>query len=644
MITLRGKTGSYGYAIGCAYIRNENAEVDIAYAQNTSDEIDRLKQAVFKAAKQLESLKSGTDDTTVSIIDAQIALLTDQTYIDRISQRIESDKVVAEYAVWLEGNAIADELSKVDSEYISGRSEDIRGITQKLTQKLTGMSEMAPMLENTIVVADELTPEYVSMIDRTKVCGLVSRRGSKTSHVAILCENYGIPYIYGIDVLNSDIVSGTELAMNADEATLYLCPDEQTKKSIKKCRDESEIPLQMPAGEPGYVKVMANISNVKDVENVLKAQADGIGLYRTEFLFMGQSLPTEEEQFEAYQKVAKAMDGREVIIRTIDIGADKKTTCISLPKEENPALGKRAIRICLEDTKLFRTQLRAILRASCNGNVSVMYPMITSAWEIREIKAQVDLAAAELKERGVEYAIPKQGVMIETPAAAILSDELAEYVDFFSIGTNDLTQYTLALDRTQEELERFYAPYSEAIFRLIEIVINNAHQKGVRVGICGELGGDINAIPRLIRMGIDELSMAPSKIQRARAQILSKYKFEESVTELEWWDKLFELTYAERMNRDYENGFKMTYFRVEEEKDTILIETMYLPEEKRGAGIGTSIMNDFLEEYSNQNIRLLAIEDRRDWYISLGFETVKRIEENGYVSYVMYRSKTVAER
>lgn len=511
MEILSGKIGVNGYAIGKAYILKEKPVVEKQFSDNPEDELKRFHAAVAIVSDQLTQRKANADKETSDIVDVQIMILSDEEYAERIGRRILSEGVVAEYAVYSEGYAIANEISNIDNDYLKGRSADIRGITNSLTDALMGNVKELAFEEDTIVIADELTPEFVASIDRTKVVGLVSRKGSRTSHVSILCGNYSIPYLYGVEINDFQMQAGCEIAIDACEGKVYICPDGETSAKILNLKESAQRVSETIIGSE-KITLMANIGSPKDIEDVLKAGAEGIGLFRTEFLYMGDTLPTEEEQFEAYRAVAEAMGDKETIIRTMDIGADKKSSCISLPKEENPALGKRAIRISLENTDMFRTQLRAILRAACFGNVSIMFPMITSVSEVEEIKQQIEMAVDELSKAKIDYRRPRIGVMIETPAAAVMSDALSEAVDFFSIGTNDLTQYTLALDRMAEGLDRFYDPYSEAVMRLIETVVRNAHQKGVRVGICGELGGDIKAVPRFFEMGIDELSMSPSKI------------------------------------------------------------------------------------------------------------------------------------
>ncbi len=510
MDTFEGKVAASGYAVGPAYILDNAPVADSRQITECSDELNRLKKAVNEITASLTSAKSVADDVSKQIIDAQIALLNDITYIDRISKYISENTVCAEYAVSTVGKDIADEMALADDPYISERSFDIIGITDRLAKTLMGISSKELPPYPVIIFAKELSPEFVSTMDKSKVLGFVSERGSKTSHVSILCSNYGVPYLYGINIDELSVNDFDEVALDSDRNALFIHPDEQSKSEISyKSFSIKETSLQNVCSQ---VRIYANINSPSDIDDVLSHNADGIGLYRTEFLYMKESLPDEETQYEAYKSIVQAMDGKEVIIRTMDIGADKQSSCLRLPAEPNPALGRRAIRICLDDVDLFRTQLRALLRAGVYGNLSVMFPMITSLKEVNDIKEQLNISAHELDEKKIPYKIPSLGIMIETPSAAIMSDELAKHVDFFSIGTNDLTQYTLALDRMSEVLDRFYDPYSESVMRLMETVIKNGHKNNIKVGICGELAGDPSIVSRLVDMGIDELSMSPSKM------------------------------------------------------------------------------------------------------------------------------------
>lgn len=510
MKKLTGKCGAPGYSIGHAYFLKELKEIERTPVNDVSVEMDRFNRCVSSILNSFSSQMETADTLTKDIYDVQISILTDMLYVDRILNYIKEEVVLAEYAVKEVGLALADEIEGLDSEYLSERSSDIRGITQRLIDELTEANNYSDIPKNSIIVADELTPQFLLSIDKSNVCGIISKNGSKTSHAAILCGNYCIPYLYGIDI--KEIEAGSELAIDMSEQVVYINPDDTVKEKILSLIDENMKPENISI-DTKNIRIMANISSKDDLVYVNKYNADGVGLYRTECLFMGEKLPTEDEQFLDYKAIAEELAGKELIIRTVDLGADKQSPCVNLPTETNPALGKRGIRICLEDTELFRTQLKAIMRAACFGNISIMYPMITSVKELEQINEQIKLASEELMNDGIDFKVPSQGIMIETPAAAMLSDILADYVDFFSIGTNDLTQYVLASDRL---LGDNYDVNSEAIMRFIELVVNNAHKKGVKVGICGELAGDLNYIERLCRIGVDELSMSANKINPAR--------------------------------------------------------------------------------------------------------------------------------
>ena len=516
MKKLIGKAGAWGYSTGYAHaVRNEQA-IEKKRIQDADAELKRLANGISSVCEKIRAKKAGLDKNSSDILEVQIALLQDEAFGSRIRQFIENEAVNAEYAVSRAGSDLAEEFSHMDNTYMRERSADIRGITSRLIKELKGEDTEDRFSENTILVVEELTPEYVSSIDRSKVSGVVSRNGAKTSHAAILCGNYGIPYLYGIDI--SQITEGMELAIDGESAELYLEPDRDVKDRIIKERAVASQKVTL-SDVPDRIKIMANIGSPEDLFGVLQNQAEGIGLYRSEFLYMGANLPTEEEQYLAYKTVAEAMNGKETVIRTMDIGADKKASCMILPKEENPALGRRAIRICLEEPELFRTQLRALMRAACHGNISVMYPMITSVKELEDIQEQINLAEQELKIRGEQYRIPAQGIMIETPAAAIMSDELAKEVDFFSIGTNDLTQYTMAADRMNARVKNIFNSEDPAVLRMIEITARNAHAAGIWVGICGESGANTRLTPFFMECGIDELSVAASSVLNVRRAV-----------------------------------------------------------------------------------------------------------------------------
>lgn len=513
------KIANGGIALGKAFILSDDIKVE-KISGEPENEIKRFESASNTVCKSFEALiKKAQDEgnnVLSGILDAQLSIAGDPVIKEKITEYIKSQSVNAEFAVLTVGESTANEFKAMDNDYIKARSEDVLIVSKKVIKTLLGKAEDIPS-EPAVIFADEISPEQMVTVGEKNLLAMVTVNGSSLSHTAILAGTYDIPYVFG---LPSDlkISSETEIAVDGDEGVIIIEPDKATKEIFaEKIRKADEEAKNITREDDLPVELFANITCVEDADRAIKNGAEGIGLFRTEFLFMNRrELPSEEEQFEAYKKVAEKMAGKEVIIRTMDIGSDKKTECLPLPNEENPALGRRAIRICLENTDLFRTQLRAILRVAKYGNIGIMYPMIASAWEIDAIKEQVALAAEELKNRGEKYAVPKQGIMIETPAAAVISDVLAEKVDFFSIGTNDLTQYALALDRQSEGLDEFYDPHHEAVYRLIEMVVTNAHKHNVKVGICGELGGNPKALERLIKCGVDELSMAPAKLKKAR--------------------------------------------------------------------------------------------------------------------------------
>lgn len=523
---LRGKTGNRGTAVGRIYLKPETIRSEKRPVDDIGGETARFVNVLHQVRAALCKTAESADINAKDILEAQVLMLEDETFIESIRKKIEAG-INADYAVFEAGNETADIFEAMPDAYLKARASDVRNIAEKLRLSLLGFENREVIDFPCIYVADELTPEEMTKLDKDCVLGIVTNRGSANSHTSILAGNYGIPYLYGVDFDRIKVGKAAEAALDADNGILTLDPDEEIKKKLRDRKKAEEAVLSAADSYSGKVKVYANIGGPEDVGEVLDNGADGIGLFRTEFLYMNRStLPSEEEQFEAYKKVLEDMDGREVVIRTMDIGADKQTDCLRLPAEENPALGKRAIRICLEDTDLFRTQLRAILRAAVYGNPYIMYPMIASADEVDAAKEQVRIAAQELDDRQVKYRIPPQGIMIETPAAAVISDLLAEKADFFSIGTNDLCQYTTALDRQAEGMERFYHPNHEAVLRLMALTVKNAHEKGIWVGVCGEMGGDPEIMPRLCEMGVDELSMSPQKVRKAKAVLTSLLKEE----------------------------------------------------------------------------------------------------------------------
>jgi phosphotransferase system enzyme I (PtsI) len=454
-------------------------------------------------------------------------ILEDEDYLDAIDSMIRTECVNAEYAVAVTGDNFAEMFAGMDDDYMKARAADITDISNRLVRNLSGETEVdLGTLGPSIIVADDLTPSETVQMDKDKILAFVTVHGSTNSHTAILARMMNIPALVGVPMDLCQLQSGTLAVVDGFKGEVCFEPSEEICKEALRRMDEEkekqELLLALKDKETvtldgKEIKLYANIGSVSDVGYVLENDAEGIGLFRSEFLYLGKNdFPTEEEQFQAYKQVAQMMAGKKVIIRTLDIGADKQVDYFHLGEEENPALGYRAIRICLKQPEIFKTQLRALLRAAVYGNISIMYPMIISTEEVEQIYEIVEEVRKELEEAGIPYQIPEQGIMIETPAAVMISDELAQMVDFFSIGTNDLTQYTLAIDRQNAKLDDFYQPHHKAIMRMIQMVADNAHRHGKWVGICGELGADLELTEQFVRMGIDELSVAPSMILKIR--------------------------------------------------------------------------------------------------------------------------------
>lgn len=529
---LYGKTGNGGIAVGKIFLKKEAPIPERETVSDIEEELQKFEKSFLKVKDNLQNAIKTADPTTKDILEAQLMMLEDKAFSENIKDKIKSG-MNASYAAYETGNENAKALEEMEDDYLRARAFDMRDIGAKIYLEIMGVASSELLDEPCIYVTEELTPEQISKLDKTKILGIVTRKGSANSHTAILAGNYGLPYLFSVDFDREVMAKADSAVMDAKEGILILSPTDKVKKEYSEKMETEKEALLSSENYNGKIKVYANIGTPADVEDVLREGANGIGLFRTEFLYMNrETLPTEEEQFEAYKTVLEKMQGGEVVIRTMDIGADKKTGCLKLSDEENPALGKRAIRICLENPELFRTQLRALLRAAAFGPLYIMYPMIASPEEIDDIQEQVKTAAKELDERNEKYRIPPQGIMIETPAAAMISDILAEKVDFFSIGTNDLTQYTIALDRQAEGMDRFYHPDHEAVLRLIALSVKNGHEKGIWVGVCGEMGGNPEMIPKLYEMGIDELSMSPHKVKKAKSILMNVAGAKESTENL----------------------------------------------------------------------------------------------------------------
>lgn len=521
-----GKKIYSGIAIGkiLFYTKAEN-QVVRKKIENPEDEIVRYEAAKQTAMEELGELyKKAVKD--VGEVNAQIfeihsMMLEDDDYNDSVYSLIRSQSVNAEYAVGITGDNFADMFGNMEDEYFKNRSVDVKDVSERVIAILNGVDTNAKISnEPVIIVAEDLAPSETVQMDKEKLLAFVTRFGSSNSHTAILARMMSIPALIDVDILEE--WNGKMAIVDGYSGTLIISPDDETLDKFAKIQKEDiekRKLLEVLKGKENStlsgqkINLFANIGNSTDLASVLQNDAGGIGLFRSEFLFLEKDdYPTEEEQFKVYKQVAETMAGKKVIIRTLDIGADKQVGYFKLDKEENPAMGYRAIRICLTRPEIFETQLRAIFRASAYGSISIMYPMIISVAEVRKIKSIVEKIKAELDLDHIPYGEIEQGIMIETPAAAIISDLLASEVDFFSIGTNDLTQYTLAIDRQNAKLDEFYDSHHEAVLRMIQLVIDNAHKAGIWAGICGELGADMTLTERFLKMGIDEISVSPGCI------------------------------------------------------------------------------------------------------------------------------------
>ena len=527
--------GVYGaIAIGkISVLKKNDAAVTRVHVEDTAAEKARVEKAKQAAAEQLQAIHDKAlkevGETNAQIFEIHIMMLEDEDYNESIANIIDTQQVNAEYAVAVTSDNFAEMFAAMDDAYMQARSADVRDISNRIIANLTGAADSsAESCDSMIVCADDLAPSETVALDKDKVLAFVTAHGSSNSHTAILARNMNIPAVIGMgDEFFTEIFSGTPAIVDGYTGTVIVDPDEATvaEYTAKRTSDEEKKRLlQELKGKENVtvdgrkINIYANISGIDNIGAVLLNDAGGIGLFRSEFLYLENSdFPTEEQQFHAYKRVLESMAGKKVIIRTLDIGADKQVGYFGLKKEENPALGYRAIRICLTRPEIFKTQLRALYRASVYGNLGIMFPMITSVKEVERIKEICEEVKAELRSDGIEYSDKIElGIMIETPAAALISDRLAPMVDFFSVGTNDLTQYTLACDRQNPDIEEFIDTHHEAILRLIEMSAENAHKNGAWIGICGELAADTTLTERFLRMGIDELSVSPSFVLKVR--------------------------------------------------------------------------------------------------------------------------------
>lgn len=536
MEVYQGKSVFGGIAIGRISVhKKDEQQVKRVRIEDSEQEILRYRQAKQTAMEQLQGLYQKAlkevGEANAAIFEIHQMMLEDDDYNESVENIIRMQQVNAEYAVASTGDNFAQMFSAMDDDYMRARSADVKDISERVLSVLGGRATgIAASGEPVIIVADDLAPSETVQLNKDLVLSFVTVHGSVNSHTAILARTMSIPALIGTAIPLTDDIDGKVGIVDGKNGCIYVDPDEDTlgrMQQLKLEEQEKKELLQTLKGRENITidgkKIMlyANIGNSKDLAAVLQNDAGGIGLFRSEFIYLERdTFPTEEEQFQIYRTVAETMAGKPVIIRTLDIGADKKCDYFEMEPEENPAMGCRAIRICLTRPEIFKTQLRALFRASAFGNISIMYPMIISVDELRKIKTIVAEIRQELTEQGVTFGEPKQGIMIETPAAVMMSEELAKEVDFFSIGTNDLTQYTLAIDRQNSKLDAFYDPHHPAVLRMIQMVVENAHKAGIWAGICGELGADTTLTRRFLAMGVDELSMSPGSILPVRKIIL----------------------------------------------------------------------------------------------------------------------------
>ena len=535
MQIFNGKGVFGGIAIGkISLYRRKEKKIKRNHIDDIPAELDRFEEAKRTAIKQLQELYNKAlaevGEANAAIFEVHQMMLEDEDYLDSITNIIKTQSVNAEYAVGTTGDNFAQIFSSMEDAYMKERAADVKDISERILTVLSGGSQQVINTnEPVIVLADDLAPSETVQLDKDKVLAFVTQLGSTNSHTAILARTMNIPALISVNMELSEEYDGVLAVVDGYTGSIYVDPDEDTLTKMKKKQAEDlekKALLEQLKGKENItldgkkINIYANIGNSNDVANVLKNDAGGIGLFRSEFLYLEKSdYPTEEEQFSIYKTVAENMAGKKVIIRTLDIGADKQIDYFNLEHEDNPAMGYRAIRICLDRKELFKTQLRALYRASAYGKISIMFPMIISVTEVKEIKAIVEEVKAELKDQGIPYSDVELGIMIETPAAVMISDLLAKEVDFFSIGTNDLTQYALAIDRQNPRLDKIYDSHHRGILRMIKMVADNAHANGIWMGICGELAADLSLTETFLSMGIDELSVSPSLILGLRKKV-----------------------------------------------------------------------------------------------------------------------------
>lgn len=540
MVVINGKGVYGGIVFGkLSFFQRKDVSVKRTRIEDKEAEKKRFEKAKEKTLEQLQALYDKAlkevGETNAQIFEIHQMMVEDDDYNESVNSIIDSQSVNAEYAVAVTADNFAEMFGSMEDEYMKARAADVRDISNRIIGNFQADSdELNTADEKTIICSDDLAPSETVQLDKSKVLAFVTTGGSANSHTAILARTMNIPAVIGVSELTEEY-SGKNAIVDGYKGTVYIEPDEKTSEEMKKKQEEDikkkEL-LQQLKGMENVTKsgrkinIYANIGGLGDIGAVLLNDAGGIGLFRSEFLYLEDNdYPTEELQFLTYKKVLESMAGKKVIIRTLDIGADKKIDYFNLKKEDNPALGYRAIRICLTRKEIFKTQLRALYRASVFGNLGIMFPMIISTDEVKEIKELIEEVKKELDESGIEYSDSVEiGIMIETPAAVMISDELAQMVDFFSVGTNDLTQYTLAIDRQNPELDKFYNPHHEAVLRMIKMAADNAHKYGKWIGICGELGADTELTDRFLEMGIDELSVSPPFVLPVRQKVRNSDK------------------------------------------------------------------------------------------------------------------------
>jgi len=535
----KGKSASVGIAIGKVYLyKRDHFEIEKNYISNTRHEIKRFKKAVDKAVIDLTEMydeavhESGR--ASAAIFDTYKMIVNDIGFQEKIIELIKKDNVNAEYAVKKTSDKYLKVFYDMEESLIRERATDVKDVSDRLIFNLKGgKEEKISFSEKVIVLAEDLTPSETIRFDKKNILAFVTRKGSVNSHATILAKTMDIPALVGVNFTGR--VSGKEAVVDAYSGDFYLDPNEAVMKKLLLKQEEYKIKKELLleykgreniTSEGKKIEILANIGNVNDVDSAIYYDAGGVGLFRSEFLYLEKKcFPTLKEQFEAYKEVALKMRNRKVVIRTLDIGADKKIDYFNLDEEDNPAMGYRAVRVCLDRKDIFKMQLKAILMASTYGDISVMYPMIVSIQEVLKIKEIVEEVKFELKSENIPFKDLKQGIMIETPAAAMISDELAKIVDFFSIGTNDLTQYVLAMDRQNIKLDSFYDPHHLAILRFIKMVVENGHKQGIKVAICGELAADTYYTKEFLDMGVDELSVSPSNILVVRKEVIGLWRY-----------------------------------------------------------------------------------------------------------------------